>query len=231
MRIENIYYVLLREVPGDSLVGADLSGVYLRGAYLYKADLRGTNFSETDLCGADLSRADLRGANLRGADLYRANLVGADLRGADLGGADLSEADLGGASLSKANFCGADLNRTNLRGTDLSEAILPPLITPPEGTLFGYKKVRRDDGTYTVIKLLIPADAQRTSAFASRKCRASRVEVVEGEGVSPTASRSKLRYAPGATVTADHFNPDRREECTHGIHFFLTREEAEAYQP
>jgi hypothetical protein len=221
---------VLHEVPGDSLKGADLRGVYLRGADLRGVDLRGADIREADLTGADLTEADLTEANLTdaclcGADLHLAylcktNLSGADLRGVDLSGADLAEADLTGANLSMVS-----LSEANLSGT-----VLPPPIVPSEGEFIGYKKVLQADGTYTVITLRIPADAQRTSVLSSRKCRASHAIVVEGEGVSPTYGRI-LTYTPGTPVTADHFNADRREECTNGIHFFMTREEAEAYQP
>ena len=241
MQIRNLKGALLREVSGYSLAGADLGGADLGGADLLGADLRGAdlrgaNLSGADLRGVDLSEASLRMADLTGAILCTADLRCANLSGANLSGADLREANLRWAvlreaDLTKANLTGADLYRANLYRANLSATVLPPSITPTEGDFLGYKKVLQVDGTYAVITLRIPADAQRTSALASRKCRACHVEVVEGEGISPTTIRSKLRYAPGAVVTADRFNADRREECTYGIHFFLTREEAEAYQP
>ena len=212
MQIKNKDGELLHEVRGASLSRADLRWV----------DLSGANLSGVDLSGADLSGASLRRADLTGAILCTADLRWADLLGADLRGADLTGADLEGASLSRA-----DLYLTRIDG-----AILPPPIVPLEGEFTGYKKVLSSPhGTYDVITLRIPAEAQRTSALTSRKCRASHVVVVQGEGVSPTRSESKLIYTPGAVVVADEFDADRREECTHGIHFFLTREEAEAYQP
>jgi hypothetical protein len=215
MQIKNRGGKVLHDVPGDSLKGADL-----READLCEADLSGAV-----LRGTDLRWADLRGTDLRWADLREADLRGADLRGADLLWADLSKADLREADLSEADLRGATLSGSDIRG-----AALPPTITPSEGEFLGYKKVRQADGPYTVITLRIPADAQRTSALTSRKCRACHVIVVEGRGISPTYD-TPLTYTPGATVAADSFNSDRRETCTHGIHFFLTREEAEAYQP
>src|SRR3954470_21950035 len=68
--------VVLR-VDGDTLVGADLSGLSLRCA-----DLRDADLSRADLSRADLSSADLRGACLAGADLTGANLTIADLTSA-----------------------------------------------------------------------------------------------------------------------------------------------------
>lgn len=248
MQIKNRDGALLCEVPDDSLRGADLRGADLRGA-----DLRGIDLRVADLSRANLRWADFRGADLRGADLSEADLSLADFRGADLRGAVLHSADLHASDMSTADLRGADLSRAELLGADLSNAdlsearlrdanlylaeiegtILQPPIVPLEGEFIGYKKVLSSPhGTYDVITLRIPADAQRTSALASRKCRASHVEVVEGEGegVSPTCD-NKLTYTPGATVRAGIFNPDRREECTYGIHFFMTREEAEEYQP
>lgn len=183
MQIKNRSGRAIREVPGDSLVGADLIDECLWGADLHGADLRRAN-----LCGANLGLADLSGANLEGADL--------------------SSADL--------------------RGVNLDDAKLPQPITPEKGEFLGYKKELQEDGTYAVITLRIPADAKRTSALTSRKCRASYVVVVEGEGFSPTYEK-ELHYISGETVYADGFNSDRHEECVQGIHFFMTREEAEAY--
>ena len=261
MQIKNLSGRVLREVPGNSLRGADLRGADLseadlpdadlRKAILSGADLSGANLSKARLCKADLCRADLRwstfqearlsAADLRWAalreaffhkaNLRQANLSRAVLRRANLSEADLREADLSLTDLREADMTGADLSGADLTGAHIEGTVLPQPIVPSDGEFTGYKKVLQADATYTVVILRIPADAQRTSALASRKCRASHVIVVEGEGISPTASRSKLRYTPGATVTADRFNPDRREECTYGIHFFLTREEAEAYLP
>ena len=220
MQIKNKKGVVLHEVPGDSLVGADLRGAYLKGAILRRADLREAYLRWADLGGADLRKADLRWADLRWADLSGANLSGANLNGANLRGADLREADLSAADLSGAL----------LQFVDLSGASLPPPITPEVGEFLGYKKVLQEDGTYAVITLHIPASAQRTSALTSRKCRASHVVAVDGEGFSPTYEK-ELHYIAGETVHADGFNSDNREECVQGIHFFMTREEAEAYQP
>lgn len=37
-------------------------------------------------------------------------------------------------------------------------------------------------------------------------------------------------FNAGKIVRPDKYDSDPRVECTHGIHFFLTREEAEAYR-
>ena len=197
----------------------------------------GANLCDANLCGANLYGANLCDANLCGANLCDANLCGANLYGADLRGADLCGADLCGANLCDANLCGANLYGADLRGADLCGADLCGakvedfsvfqqfLITPQEGSFIAYKKT-----TKGVIRVMIPEHAARCNAVGSRKCRASEVIVLDGEGVggeSPTQSTNKLVFNAGETVKADSFDPDIFKECTNGIHFFMTRKEAE----
>jgi hypothetical protein len=76
-------------------------------------------------------------------------------------------------------------------------------------------------------KLRIPAEAKRVNAYGSRKCRASYVVVLSGNG--PGIFNPDIQYTKGATIHADKYDPDPRIECSHGIHFFITKEEAEEY--
>lgn len=94
----------------------------------------------------------------------------------------------------------------------------------PAGEIIGWKKL----GDGKIAQLRIPADAERVNAYGSRKCRASYALVISGEG--PGIYDENTKYAPGETVRPDSFDPDPRVECSHGIHFFITKEEAEEYQ-
>ena len=217
--VERHGHWLREDCDGWEGMRADLRGADLRGADLRRADL-----SRADLSGAYLSRADLRGADLRGADLSGAYLSRADLRGADLRGADLS-----GAYLSRA-----DLSRADLRGAKIDNDALNkycPIACPDSGAFVGWKKCR--DGA--VVKLEILADAKRSSAFG-RKCRCSAAKVLEitdvhGEQISEAVSchDSRFIYRVGEIVSVDDFDEDRKNECSTGIHFFITRQEAEDY--
>jgi uncharacterized protein YjbI with pentapeptide repeats len=188
----------------------DFSGAYLRGANLYGANLEGAN-----LHGADLSSANLRYADLTSADLTSADLRGANLRYADLRGADLRGADLRGAILR-----GADL-----RGADLSGAKgLAAQCIVPEGAIVGYKRTSAG-----IVTLLVPRSARRCNAIGSRKCRAEVAVVLDARHTARDLHTGRLEYVTGATVRPDSYDPDVRVECSHGIHFFITREEAEQY--
>ena len=244
----------LRDEPGGSranLSGANLSGADLRranlsGADLRCADLRGANLSCADLSGANLSGAnlscaylsgaDLRCANLSGANLSCAYLSGADLSGADLRGANLRRADLRCANLSGADLSGADLSGANLRRADIPIGLVNkfyPLACPESGAFIGWKKCR--DGL--IVKLEVLETAKRSSAFG-RKCRCSAAKVLCIENidgtVADTAEAKSGRdadfiYRVGEIVSVDDFDEDRRNECSTGIHFFITRQEAVDY--
>ena len=181
---------------------------------------------------ANLSRANLSWANLSGADLSRANLSGANLSRADLSRADLREANLSWANLSWAN-----LSRANLR--EAKE--VPPYVFAvtnilPAGNLIVYKKA--NCGTREVILTLeIPAAAKRSNA-TGRKCRAEYAILLCVDGIgweydgSPVTSKYDRAFvypAIGETITPDGFDDDCWNECSTGVHFFITRYEAETY--
>ena len=197
-------------------------------ADLHDADLSWTNLTGADLRGADLSCANLFYANLRGANLRGANLFYANLRGADLYRANLSCADLRGANLSGANLSGA-----NLRGAKIDF----PLACPETGSFEAWKKVVDENGTEFLVKLLVPADAKRSSA-TTNKCRCEFADVLEITNIETNQTVQlveNIRYVPtityrvGERVYPDSFDENRWNECSHGIHFFVDKESAIHY--
>jgi hypothetical protein len=173
--------------------------------------------------GARGVRANLYGADLASADLTGANLTCADLSGADLTCADLSDANLYGADLASADLTGANLYSAYLTGANLRDAKLPDFQISQGEDLIVYKKLR--DAVICTLK--IPAAARRTASLVGNKCRAEFAVVLEGEGMSQ--HNRCFTYEVGKTVHPSEYNDDIREECRPGIHFFMTRAEAEAY--
>jgi len=180
-------------------------------------------------------RADLRGANLEGANLGDANLRGANLGGAYLGDANLRGANLGDANLRGAYLGGAYLEGANLGGAYLGDAknfkkleelFISYTSICPEGTLIGWKKCKDN----IIVKLEIPAEAKRSNA-TGRKCRAEYAKVLEviGAEVGISQHDGKTKYKVGETIHPDKWDDNRWEECSSGIHFFITRLEAENY--
>ena len=163
------------------------------------------------------------------------------------------ECDFVGADLSKTNFtnCLAD---THTRGFQL--------VCPEKGEYIGFKKARvhvyEKSGKSAlsdwvnhrklkglikevpvIIELRIPKDAKRSSA-TSRKCRASKAEVlsitsIDGKkrykkAVAGWHCAGKFVYEVGKTVVPENgFEENRWIECAPGIHHFITRDEAVAY--
>lgn len=151
-------------------------------------------------------------------------LQGADMQGSLLQGADLTDAYLRDALLQGADMRGTILQDAVLLDANLQGARLPQFqIVLDVGAFIGFKKL----GNGTIATLEIPADAKRTSSLVGRKCRAEFVRVIDGYGTSSYCT--SVRYEPGAIVRADEWDDDPRVECTHGIHFFITRQEAVEY--
>lgn len=164
--------------------------------------------------------------------LHGADLHGADLRGAYLRDADLCDADLRDANLSDANL--SDANHVKLSIAKIS-------ILPNEGDIIGWKKAWTDNEmppTPVIVKLLIPADAQRSNA-TGRKCRASTARVLDlqdkqGNSLPPDTTAysgydTDFTYKKGETIHVEDFDTNRWKECAPGIHFFITRIEAVEY--
>jgi hypothetical protein len=234
--LENHKHWIKKDVEGWENMRADLSETNLRSAKLYGANLYGANLRGADLCGADLSVTNLSETNLRGADLRGVNLFDSNLRG--------------------ANLIGSKLSGAILIGSDLYGAILPdqetmkfvcPLCCPEEGSFIGWKKayVVTDLLGYcikipVIVKLLILNTAKRLSC-TGRKCRCNEAEVLDIQSVEFGTSIAGLfqeafsshdvnfKYKIGKTVRVEDFDDNRWNECSTGIHFFITRQEAVNY--
>jgi hypothetical protein len=217
------------EFEGDTIKSAVTEavkkGISLCDANLYGADLHGANFCGADLSGANFCEANLRGASLYVANLCRANLCEANLCEANLCYADLYCANLYGADLRGANFCGS-----GLRGAKNTPFI--SLACPSEGSFIGWKKV-----SGKLVKLEIPEDAKRSSA-TTNKCRCDKAKVLaitDLDGGNPideivnTGYSPNITYKVGEMVYPDSFDENRWNECSHGIHFFIHKQEAINY--
>ena len=224
VKIRNKSGKVIHTVECDSLREADLRGMDLTRTNLRGMDLTGTNLAGANLTWTNLVEANLTGADLRGADLTRTNLRGANLTEAKLFGADLRWSNLSGADLR-----GADLTEAHLTEANLTDAILPDFQIPQGVDLVVYKKGQQD----SILTLKIPAAARRTASLVGNKCRAEYAEVLEIQDAEGNSIRSvggwrgfNFIYTVGETVRPDEYDSDIRIECTHGIHFFQTREEA-----
>lgn len=219
---------------GISLFSVDLEGADLRYANLYKADLCHANFRNANLDHACLNYADLRFANFYNAKLSHTGLGYADLRSAVFGGTTLDDVTLYGADLSYADFKHTKFRDVDLRGAKNIPFI--PLACPSEGSFIGWKKISKSNGEEFLVKLLIPEDAKRSSA-TSNKCRCDKALVLEITNIDNENNIDVITntcyhpcvYQVGEYVYPDYFDEDRWKECSHGIHFFIDKQEAMSY--
>ena len=227
---------------------------YLSGESKEKPDFKGIDISNMIFSGEDFSEADLSGADCRGTHFNKCKFFGTNFTGARLSGAEFyickmdmdNEHECYIPKFIFDNKIRADFNfyfeTSHRRGCP---------ITPDSGsfnvfnicdyvemkdTFLGYKILYVGENKYAVATLRISPD-DKVIAFENGKCRCARAFVVSIDdgiksyqsGVSPIHVNI-CRYNVGEYVTADYFNDDWLIECSHGIHFFLTRKEAEEYK-
>ena len=134
------------------------------------------------------------------------------------------------------NYMGDEFGRGLEAGRNESAVPEGAGRVPEVGSFHGWKKLADD----VLAHVLIPADAERVGGSEFGKCRASKVITLDlwnRSGVrltDPTARhagtyRATVKYQWGEETVADNYDPDPTEQCTGGIHFFLTRQEALDY--
>ena len=133
-----------------------------------------------------------------------------------------------------------------------------PLACPEKGEFIGWKKcfwasvdkfgneIFPDQlKERCLVKLLIPANAKRSSAFTN-KCRCNKAKVLEvydsitdkkltGKFVVYSSRLDErygkhLYYEKGKWVYPDSFDNNRYNECSNGIHFFMDKESARLWR-
>ena len=197
----------------------------------------------SDLHGQNLEWGDFTATSFRSADFKKANLVNSrfrecDFTGADFRGANLRGADLRGCILCYADFREADIRLCALENADLTQAKMDEttqgyaMRCPETGAFVAYKKCVYD----RIVQLLIPADAKRSSATgAACRCDKAKVLTIKSFDCRQEFDEAwslvdeNFVYRRGEWVYADAFTDDRWKDSTHGIHFWMTREEAMEY--
>ena len=83
-------------------------------------------------------------------------------------------------------------------------------------------------------KVEIPAKAKRHNVIGGRKCRASYVKTLiiwdaKGNEIKECGGwhDERVIYKTGRITRPDSYDPNPLVECSNGIHFFITKQEAE----
>ena len=214
---------------------ASMQFAILQGSILWDSKFKGANLKGAILTAAELCDCVFESACLDGAELYLANLDYASFKKASLRGARLDSvrwsyyADFTEADVTGADFIDCPLDAESFTG---AIGFHPHMRCPEEGSFIAWKKCRDD----RIVKLLILENAKRTGASVYT-CRASEAVVLDiwdqgNETCEDAVSGSDedFVYRKGETVTPrEDFDSDLLTDGS-GIHFFLTRTEAELYE-
>ena len=201
----------------------------LEKAVKENVDLSFANLSYRVLSGVNLSNANLKYALFIGSKLNKVNFNGANLRGTIFGYSELTDVD----------FTDADLRWADLYGTKITHEQLINVKgindqCPKKGSFIGWKKCIDESEVPYIVKVEIPADAKRCSA-TTNKCRCSKAKVLEIQKLDGSIADvdkvfssydNHFPYKIGETIEPDSFDDRYWVECSHGIHFFINREDA-----
>lgn len=230
---------------------SEVRAAYKNGRDFTTIGLRNIIFEPDDEKLLDLKGADFRGCDLSSVEFYLCDLQGADFTGAELCGCEFIDCFFGDKSNIKTIMTRDNNIRAHVRCCSINDilseeighcyniwGIRKPLDTTGQ-ELIGYKIVAvfEEEPVLAIAKLLIPADSRRI-VFKEEKCRCEKATVLDIYSIDKKnhykAARSIMYdktflYGLGTEVCADSFDEDVSAVCAHGIHFFLTEEEAIEY--
>ena len=200
--------------------------------------LEGMDFSRVDFSNSDFKNVNFRSCKFDNAKLQHTKFENCDLSGSSFAYANLFSTDLRTCDLSGSNFDGADFFAALLWEAKLDNLLVTDRTKffrnycPEEGYIFGYKKCFNE----RMVQLLIPKDAKRCSS-TTNACRCDKARVVAITDVNKKEIYKEAMsfvdpnfiYRLGEMVYADSYNEDRWHDSSHGIHFWMTFEEALNY--
>lgn len=205
-------------------------------------------FKHLDLTGAKFSGCNLTHVIFKNCDLTDALFINANLVGAEFYSCRVScniicmdGANLKVPTLLYDNQLRADCGFYDYSNNEIAylERIERYVYTEHQ-ELVGYKIVESQDYPSKVLicELLIPSYAKRI-VIENGKCRCDiakvlRLYTLRGEDFQGKAKpfiqrESKLRYEVGKNVCADSYDDCIYIECSGGIHFFMTEQEARKF--
>lgn len=207
----------------------------LNNIIIYNCDLTKCNFSKADLPFSKICGSYFIDCFFNSAYAHKAELKFSSFRRCSFRNTYLSESTLDHINIYYSNLVNAKLVGSNIKNIqyNYATAFFAPQC-PEEGSFIGWKKA--GDAHKYLVKLLITEDAKRSSA-TTRKCRCSKAKVLSIKPIhdSPEVEEieseydSEFIYKVGEYVEVNDFDEDRWKECSTGIHFFLTKQEALNY--
>lgn len=154
----------------------------------------------------------------------------------------ISSSAFSDVKIHNSNFYNALIERNYFNNIESFQNKFFDLQCPEKGEFIGYKKLRDVCYNEYICKLLIPEDAKRSSA-TTKKCRCSKAKVLEIINIETEENVDKVEHMIRTSsakdiyfdckvnefVYPDKWDEDRFNECSHGIHFFMDKQDALDY--
>lgn len=233
--IENAYFedIILKNVC--------LKYITFRNCKFKNCMISDSNLTGTEFSNVSFEHVVFTGDDMRLVDYFDSRLKSVKMNKCVMFESDFVETSFEDVTIYKSNLDDSNVRNSNFNNIRLIGNSGSLLNCPEEGSFIGFKglcgKNRRN---LLICKLEIPMDAKRSSAFG-RKCRCSKAKVLEILAMDdeynftiPVEKGFSLHelgfeYKVGEMIYPDSFDDDRWVECSNGIHFFMTKQEAIDY--
>lgn len=234
--MSELFESLWNEIP-------EVHAAYVNGRDFRSVNLRNVSFEDSVYEIINLEGADFRGCDLSSTEFCYCNLANADFTGANLEGCEFIDCYFGdvlvlkGAENIRACKWKSNCYSEDLHFYNIFNIKMPLETAGQELIVYKILIVRNGYDELVIAKLLIPSEAKRI-VFKYSKCRCEKAKVLDIYSIDKTRHFAygfscmydkHFKYTVGEEVCADRFDEDAKLVCAHGIHFFLTEEEAIEY--
>lgn len=200
----------------ESITESRFIGANLKGTHFIGIDISWVGFSLANLSASVFDRCSFDEVSFRGANLVDAVFINCKFK----------DCDFTAANLYNTRFTACNLPlKEYMKGKVLTEDII------------GYKGIRRSSHTGMAIATLKIPKGAMVFSINGNKCRTNKAIVLdisnpyhpERKYDRGRAIHNGMSYYVGDEFTIRNFDCQYNKECSTGIHFFMTREEAFDY--
>ncbi len=227
----------------SSFKNANLYKVGSRNSTFFRCDFASSTINDSDFFLSDFESSRFKNALVYGSILSKCNLKiytdNTSFNRCNLNGSNINRLNDGSLDIinSKFDLVNISDDLENVSGSYIEYRTGKILKEP----IIGYKKCSKDKyfpqdlSDYiigfnsTIVTLEIPKDAIVFS-INGNKFRTNKVKVISIDGADRAYScRGNMSYYVGDEINISDFDCRYNVECSNGIHFFMTKEEADAY--
>lgn len=227
------------EFDGCVLTSVVFIRCYIRNIRFLYCQQAFSRFSDCDAGSTQFQSNEIKQSSFHHSDFANSSWTASRICESTFNSCNLQYSSFESASLNEVEIVASNFSGALMSGVKMTNMYASPktmgyyLRCPSEGSFTGYKCTKN-----YIVKLRIPAKALRSSG-TTNKCRCSQAKVlgfynVNGKKLTDVQKDvscfdETFWYKLGETVAVENFDADRWHECSTGIHFFITFEEAADY--